>query len=64
MTASRSEPKFLRIERRSQQRGAWVPSCDRCGKLLPRLRKRWCSQACINVGSYWADQLNKYWPAP
>jgi len=25
--------------------GMW-PTCERCGKTLPRKRKRWCSRSC------------------
>src|SRR5215813_6557487 len=41
----------------------WKTSCDRCGKLLHGMQRRWCSNACKTrvAQPSWEDVLPKCW---
>lgn len=54
-----SEPRFVRIERRSRQLP--VPHCPRCDKPLTRFQKKWCSPACWQAAFRARQALEHYW---
>jgi len=54
-----AEPRFVRIERPSRQ--ALVVFCPRCDRPIDRVRKQWCSPACIEYARRWRRALEDYW---
>ncbi len=55
------EPRFVRVERPSKSLVAIFPQCERCGKRLEGMQRRWCGNTCRNAVWSAERSLNRFW---